>query len=490
MKPLISCPTDLLLAFLDSRLTEEQSSSIEMHIEACSFCQQTLDSQSGGNAFWSSLPSLSDDQFDRDLSSLDSGCIVAGGRCNNRENAAMTPKSQAALELIEGLLGPSDDPKSVGRIGCYEVLGLVGSGGMGIVLKVRDPSLDRVVALKILAPHLSVYESARVRFQREAKAAATIKHDGIIPIFVVDTHRGTPYFVMPYEIGPSLQQRINADGKLTVEESLRVAMQIADALAAAHKSGLVHRDIKPSNILLAPGTERALLTDFGLVQVASEQQITETGLLAGTPAFMSPEQARGEIVDSRSDLFSLGSVLFMMLTGQPPVDESTAYAVVRRIGGDSMPRVRVVDSTIPTWLDELVACLHATDTNSRIQTAEEAQTLLAECVALVQNPAQHRVPARLANAGSKHKIKRRMKWAVGFAIAITASWFASTFIPIRHRHLPPHDSNFTSNGLEGKSALNWDDGLGESVNEIRQRLQALKDNETWFLNSTDKNEKE
>ena len=138
--------------------------------------------------------------------------------------------------------------------------------------------LDRIVAIKILAPHLAAHEHEKTRFLREAKAAAAIKHEGIIPIYAIDTHRGTAYFVMPYEAGPSLKQRIDADGQLSLEESLRVAAQLATALAAAHQSGLVHRDIKPSNILLAPGTERALLTDFGLAQAGTSSDLTTVRL--------------------------------------------------------------------------------------------------------------------------------------------------------------------------------------------------------------------
>ena len=135
---------------------------------------------------------------------------------------------------------------------------------------------------------------------------------------------------MPYEAGPSLQQRVQQHGRLTVEEAIRVAAQVASALAAAHESGLVHRDIKPSNILLAPGTERALLTDFGLAQISDQAAITNTGVVSGTPQFMSPEQARGERVGCASDLFSLGSVIFYSLTGQPPVNVTFIESAARQ----------------------------------------------------------------------------------------------------------------------------------------------------------------
>lgn len=484
MKPPISCPTDLLPIFLDGQLNDEQLSSIELHLEVCDQCCNELELQSGKNDFWSSLVGLSDDQWDRDWSSFDGTYGESMTPCSGGTSVKQVPKFQAALDSVKGILAPSDDPKSVGRIGRYEVLGLVGRGGMGIVFKVRDPSLDRVVALKILAPHLSAYESTRIRFQREAKAAAAVKHDGIIPIFGVDVHQGTPYFVMPYEGGPSLQQRINSGGKLSIEESLRVAMQIADALAAAHQSGLVHRDIKPSNILLAPGTERALLMDFGLAQVASGQSITETGMLTGTPAFMSPEQARGEIVDSRSDLFSLGSVMFMMLTGRPPVDGSSAYAVVRSVGGEIMPRVSDFEPTVPTWLDNLVARLHASEVESRIQTADEAKTLLADCLAVVQNPDENRVPVSLTASHSKHRSPFLWQWSLGSVSVVAAIWVFSTLGPFAHRYAGPENSKSPSHVAENPT-LKWDDGLDESVDNIRLRLKALEVSENWFDGSSE-----
>ncbi len=189
-------------------------------------------------------------------------------------------------------LAPTDDPEMLGRVGDYEIIGVVGVGGMGAVLKGFDKSLRRVVAIKVMAPHLAHSGSARTRFQREARAAAAITHDNVIDIYAVSEAAGLPYLVMPYARGPSLQKRIDEGGPLGVIEVVRIGRQIAAGLAAAHEQGLVHRDIKPANILLSDGIERLWITDFGVARAMDDASMTQTGVIAGTPQYMSPEQAR------------------------------------------------------------------------------------------------------------------------------------------------------------------------------------------------------
>src|SRR6516162_2388202 len=185
---------------------------------------------------------------------------------------------------------------------------------MGVVLKAFDPSLHRVVAIKVLAPQLATSGVARQRFLREAKAAAAVSHDHLVTIHAVDEANGLPYLVMQYIAGPSLQQRIDKEGALEVAEILRIGMQTAEGLAAAHGHGMVHRDVKPANILLEEGVSRVKLTDFGLARAIDDASLTQSGVVAGTPLYMSPEQAAGEPIDHRSDLFSLGSVLYVLCT--------------------------------------------------------------------------------------------------------------------------------------------------------------------------------
>jgi serine/threonine protein kinase len=185
-------------------------------------------------------------------------------------------------------------------------------------LKGFDPALNRSVAVKVLAPQLAASGAAQARFAREARAAAAVDHEHVMAIHAVDSTGRLPYLVMPLVRGESLQKRIDRIGPLQLREILRIGMQTASGLAAAHAQGLVHRDIKPANVLLEHGVERAKITDFGLARAADDASLTRTGVIAGTPQFMSPEQAAGEPIDHRADLFSLGSVLYAMCTGRPP----------------------------------------------------------------------------------------------------------------------------------------------------------------------------
>ena len=221
-------------------------------------------------------------------------------------------------EAVLTVLDPPTDSSCIGSLGPYQILEVIGRGGMGLVLKGLDPVLRRVVAIKVLVPELSYLGSARLRFAREARAAASVAHEHVVAIHAVDSAKGLPYLVMQYVAGKSLQQRIERSGPLAVQEILRIGMQTASGLAAAHAQGLVHRDIKPANILLENGIERVKITDFGLARAADDASLSQSGVAAGTPHYMSPEQARCEPIDHRADLFGLGGVMYAMCTGHPP----------------------------------------------------------------------------------------------------------------------------------------------------------------------------
>ena len=182
-----------------------------------------------------------------------------------------------------------------------EVLGV---GGMGRVYKAFDPSLGRFVAIKIIAPHLSANQSARLRFAREARAAAAISHENVVQIYAVKEIDGVPYLVMEFVRGASLQEKLDRGEQIEVEQVLNIGRQIAAGLAAAHAQGLIHRDIKPANVLLEDGEERVKITDFGLARTIDDASVTQSGVLAGTPQFMAPEQAQGNPQDARVDLLA------------------------------------------------------------------------------------------------------------------------------------------------------------------------------------------
>jgi WD40 repeat protein len=291
--------------------------------------------------------------------------------------AAIGGLDDAGAEPL-AFLSSSDRPGSLGRLGHYEVLEVLGQGGFATVVRAFDELLQRVVAIKALSAQLAVTSPARKRFLREARAAAAIRDDDVVQIYAVE-EQPRPYLVMEYIPGQTLQQKLDATGPLETSEMVRLAAQIARGLAAAHAQGLIHRDIKPSNILLEQGTEtKAKLTDFGLARAADDASLTQSGVIAGTPLYMAPEQARGEPIDHRADLFSLGSVFYVMLTGRPPFRARSAVAVLKRVCEDRPRPIGEIIPEAPVWLCDLIGKLHAKKPEERFQTAQEVADLLAQ----------------------------------------------------------------------------------------------------------------
>jgi formylglycine-generating enzyme required for sulfatase activity len=286
------------------------------------------------------------------------------------ENAAGLP----AADLY--FLQPSTRPGALGRIGHYEVLEVLGRGGFGIVFRAFDDVLQRVVALKVLAPAIAATSPARKRFLREARSSAQVRHENVVQVYAVD-EQPLPYLVMEFIPGETLQQRLNRVGPCEAREIVRLGRQIAEGLAAAHGTGLIHRDIKPSNILIEAGQERVKITDFGLALAADDASMTQSGLLAGTPIFMAPEQAKGDPLDHRTDLFSLGSVLYVMAVGRPPFRAATTYAVLKRVVEDTPRSIRELMPELPLWLADMIAKLHAKRPEDRFQSARELADVLA-----------------------------------------------------------------------------------------------------------------
>ncbi len=311
-------------------------------------------------------------------------------------------------------LQPSDHPDAIGRLGDYEVLSVIGQGGMGIVLKGFQVELNRPVALKVMSPHLATLAIARQRFMREALATAAIVHPNVMPILSVsESSAQLPFLVMPFVACHSLQQRLDADGPLPMEECLRIGVQVSSALAAAHKQGLVHRDVKPANILLERGIERAMLTDFGLARAADDATVTRSGVIAGTPGYMSPEQARGEPIDARSDLFSFGSVLYAMASGVAPFRGETSYGILRKITDHPHRPLRMLTPSIPAWYETLVDKLLGKDAVDRFDNANQVQLILESCLVHVQQPGAD-LPPEL----KPRKRKRRLAIVCGLVLAV------------------------------------------------------------------------
>jgi serine/threonine protein kinase len=323
--------------------------------------------------------------------------------------------SQPDHKSVLSLLGPTDDPQMLGRIGAYEVMGIIGRGGMGVVFKAFEPALDRLVAIKMLLPHLAALGAARKRFSREGQAAAAVIDDHVLPIYSVDEWQGTPYLVTQYSRGTTLQQRIQDRGPLELKEILRIALQTARGLAAAHAQGLVHRDVKPSNILLDGTVERAVLTDFGLARAVDDASVTRTGTVTGTPQYMSPEQVRGESVDARSDLFSLGSTMYAMCTGRSPFRSDSTYGVMHRIGQDEPPSISEINPDIPGWLCNIVRKLMSKRRDDRFDSADELAVLLEKYLAHVQQPTDVPLPESRLSLGEISKKKKNAAMTVSRA---------------------------------------------------------------------------
>jgi eukaryotic-like serine/threonine-protein kinase len=298
----------------------------------------------------------------------------------NRDNMSETEAEQRGEEEGNALtfLQPSTKPGSLGRLGHYEVLEVLGRGGFGIVVKAFDEMLHRVVAIKVMSVQLAATSPARKRFLREARASAAVRHEHVVAIHAVE-EQPIPYLVMEYIAGETLQQKLDRVGPLDVPDVVRLGRQIAAGLAAAHAEGLIHRDVKPGNILLETGVEpRVKITDFGLARAADDASLTQSGVIAGTPMYMAPEQAAGEHIDQRADLFSLGSVLYVMCSGRPPFRASTTLAVLKRVAEDTPRPIREIIPEVPEWLCAIIAKLHEKAPADRVQSAKKVAEVLGE----------------------------------------------------------------------------------------------------------------
>jgi hypothetical protein len=272
-------------------------------------------------------------------------------------------------ELLS-FLAPAQRPDELGRLGPYRVFKVLGTGGMGVVFQAEDPQLERPVALKTMLPALAASAGAKQRFLREARAAAAVKHDYVVTIYQVGEDRGVPFLAMELLKGETLQERLRREGRLPVGEVLRLGREIAEGLAAAHERGLIHRDIKASNVWLESARPRVKILDFGLARaVTDDAQLTQQGVVVGTPGNMAPEQAKGEPVDARCDLFSLGCVLYHMSTGQLPFRAGDAIAALLAVATESPRPPGDLNPTLPAALCSLIMQLLAKSPDERPASA-------------------------------------------------------------------------------------------------------------------------
>jgi serine/threonine protein kinase len=266
-------------------------------------------------------------------------------------------------------------------LGNYQIVEELGRGGMAVVYRAYQPSLNRDVAMKVLPPQLSFDQEFVERFQREAKAAAKLRHPNIVVIHDVGHEDGTYYIVMEYLQGRTLKQLIQQEGRLQPERAAHIVEQVAAALDYAHQYGFVHRDVKPSNIFVGPD-DHVTLTDFGIAKAASEtQQLTRTGMLVGTPEYMSPEQAAGSRVDHRTDLYALGVVLYQMLAGRVPYRGTTPHATLHAVIYEPPPPPRQINPNLQPALETVVLRAVAKQPEQRFQRGADLTSALRAALA-------------------------------------------------------------------------------------------------------------
>jgi serine/threonine-protein kinase len=458
------CDPHRLDQFLHERLPSESQRSVEAHLLVCPACRNKLDELAGGARWWTEVRRH----------------LGTDGAVESLQLSDQAAPRRGRTPVDLSFLQPSDNPTVLGRLGAYEVLEVVGQGGMGVVLKAFDPALHRPVAIKVLAAEFAANGSARKRFAREAQAAAAVIHDHVVPVHAVDAQASPPYLVMAFIPGQSLQQRIDRSGPLELKEILRIGMQTASGLAAAHAQGLVHRDIKPANIMLENGIERVRITDFGLARAVGDGSVTQSGAVAGTPQYMAPEQAGGEAVDQRADLFALGSTLYAMCTGRAPFRGSSGLAVLRQVCDVEPTSVRVLNPDVPRWLEGIIRKLHAKEPPKRFQSAAEVADLLERCLAHVQQPDRQLLPrqagelARLV-PGTQWSQRYRRWWPA--TAVLTVSLLGGTLLfflprPEQRPDVPAYDGPTTLEDVDQKSRL-----LGEKLDRLQRSFDTATPSE-------------
>lgn len=433
MTPIKHSDREELQQLLDESLSDAAETSLTAHLASCPECRRELELLAAKEDLWTEASErLSVSPAER------SGAGPALAATHDFE------AEQFPADFAVDFLEPSSEPANLGRLGEYEIVEIIGRGGMGIVLKGFQKELHRHVAVKVLSPHLATSGAARLRFTREAQATAAVVHPHVMAIHSVNANAKLPYLVMPYVACQSLQDRLDKQGPLDLKDILRIGMQAASGLAAAHAQGLVHRDVKPANILLETNVDRVLLTDFGLARAVNDASLTRTGVIAGTPQYMSPEQANGDAIDARSDLFSLGSVLYAMCTGRPPFRADSTFAVLRRIRETAPRSIREINPEIPEWLERTVLKLLEKEPDDRLASAQEVASLLEHCLAHVQQPATAALPGqiqgwRISSDQGVHR-ERLTDWlrakAAGTAVAVSCLVLLGVLLNDRWSGLP------------------------------------------------------
>ncbi len=292
-------------------------------------------------------------------------------------NPRNAPQTNVPPERYD-FLAPAQAADEIGRLGPYRVLKVLGRGGMGVVFHAEDPRLERSVALKVLLPALAANPVSRQRFLREARAAAAIEHDHVVTIYQVEEADGIPYLAMPLLEGESLESRLRRESRLPIREVLRIGREVAEGLRAAHERGILHRDIKPANLWLEGSRGRLKILDFGLARsLGGDSQLTTLGAIIGSPGYSAPEQIQGGRVDPRTDLFSLGCVLYRLCTGEPPFQGTDTLSTLAAVATEMPKSIRECYPAVPATLASLIQGMLAKDPAERPPSAQSVVEAIA-----------------------------------------------------------------------------------------------------------------
>lgn len=395
-KPCGQFNEQLLRDFALGRLNSDQQRDVGEHLAACPACSGYLANLTPPNG-----------------RSPATTTRMAGPESYSLHAPAEDALASKSVPFALDILDPANVEGTIGRLSKYDILGVRGAGGMGVVLKGYDRQLQRVVAIKLMANQLALCEKSQRRFEREAILAASINHPNVVTIHGVESHRGIPFIVMEYVEGKSLQQVLAERGRLATSQIIRLTAQIASGLAAAHARGIIHRDIKPGNIMLEDGIERVKITDFGLARIALENSdLTSLGEAIGTPAFMSPEQINGLELTPATDIFSLGSVVHAMVILRSPFSGGHPLRVAQRIASLDLPLLDTIEPGIPPGFARLVARMLEKEPRDRVSAAEIESRLNSELIALNQEQSGM-LPPVTPRATRKY-------WSAALAMAVLA----------------------------------------------------------------------
>jgi|GEM_PF-3037270 len=412
-----ACPAEQeLFEFTHGRSTPAASERIRQHLSTCSKCRAVADTAG------KSTPKSTDTTR---LAPVDG---ISG---NPTDADEVTSTFDPNEEFDVSQLSVSQEVGSLGRLGEYEILGILGRGGYGIVLRAKDNTLGRSVAIKVLEQGFASSAKSRRRFTREAKAAAQVNHPNVVTIHAIDEHDGMPFLVMELVAGKSLRDWIRDTPKREFMDILRIGAQIAQGLAAAHAQGVIHRDVKPANIMLEAGSRRVKITDFGLARVAVDNvEMTSRQVMVGTPAYMAPEQFRGEEIDARTDLFAFGCVLYSMCAGHSPFHGRTVVEIATLVNTFDPPNLADQDAAVPRFLGDMIVRLLEKDPDKRYQSAAEVADVLNRHLTTFNAAPTDEIP-RLLREGMRRETGPRRRWqsiipAVAVAALAATIWFVAS----------------------------------------------------------------